>query len=104
MPGGFDQQSAGVAVAGFGDPALHPGPSRGVFGGYQPQVGANGAAAEPPPVADFRGQPEPGQRGHAPQAAQPGDHRGQYRIGGQRLDRAIQPLAAIVSIASKAAS
>ena len=29
------------------------------------------------------------------QAAQPGDHRGEYRIGGQRLDRAVQPIAAI---------
>jgi hypothetical protein len=64
-----EQQPTGVAVAGFGDPALHPGRSRGVFGGHQSQVGADGAAGEPSPVADFSGQAEGGQRGDATQAA-----------------------------------
>jgi hypothetical protein len=38
MPGRFDQQPAGMSVAGLGDPALGAGRPRGVLGGHQPQV------------------------------------------------------------------
>ena len=70
MPGGFDQQSAGVAVAGLGDPPWN-GVARGVLARHQPEVGADRAPGQPVPVADLDGQPERGQRRDPAQAAQP---------------------------------
>jgi hypothetical protein len=75
MPGRFDEQSAGVAVAGLGDPTLGAGRPRGVLGGHQPEVGADRAAGQPVPVADLGGQRERGQRRDSAQAPQPPHHR-----------------------------
>jgi hypothetical protein len=69
VPGSFDQQPAGVAVAGLGDPPLGSGRPGGRLGGHQPQVGADRAAGQPGPVADLDRQPddraEPGRRGRS---------------------------------------
>ena len=52
MPGGLDQQSARVRVAGLGDRALAAALARGVFAWYQSEVGADRGAVEALPVAD----------------------------------------------------
>jgi len=75
MPGGLDQQAAGVAVAGLGDPALGSRRTRRVFGGHQPEVGADRTSNKAIPVAAFAGQPESGQRRDPAQTSQPGHHR-----------------------------
>ena len=96
MPRGFDQQSAGMAVAGVGDPA--PGAddgARGVLGGHQPKVGADGPAGPAAPVPDLGGQPERGQRRDPAQAPQPGHYRGVGTVGGHLRDRGIQTVPAI---------
>ena len=41
MPGGLDQQPAGVAVTGLGDRSLRSGVAGGRLGGHQPEVGAD---------------------------------------------------------------
>ena len=71
MPGGLDQQPAGVGIAGLGDRSLRASPTGRGLGRHQTQVGADGGSGEPVPVADLDRQSEPGQRGHPPQAAQP---------------------------------
>ncbi len=44
MPGGLDQQPAGMGIAGLGHSTLGAGGPRGGLGGHQPQVGADRAA------------------------------------------------------------
>jgi len=90
MPGGFDQQSASVSVAGLGHPALAAGVARGVLAGHQPDVGADAASSQPVPVADLDGQPERRQRRDPTNAAQPVHHRGELAVGGHRGDRVVE--------------
>src|SRR5215207_5832383 len=71
VPGGLDEQSADVAVAGLGDRPLGSGGTRGALRGDQADEGADAVAGEPVPVADLDGQLEPGQRADATQASQP---------------------------------
>ncbi len=56
VPGGFDQQAAGVGVAGLGDRALHPGRAGGVLGRDQADERADAVAGEAVPVADLDGR------------------------------------------------
>ncbi len=58
LPGGFDEEFAGVGVPGLGDRALVPGLAGGLLTGHQPEVGADGGAGEAGPVPDFHGEPE----------------------------------------------
>ena len=84
-----------MAVAGPGNPALDPAGTRGVLRGHQPEVGADGAAGQPMPVADFDGQSERGQCRNPAHTAQSRHHRGELRVSGHLLDRAIEAVAAI---------
>src|SRR2546421_195254 len=94
MPGGLDQQAAGVGVTGLGDRTLAAaGAARGLAGD-QAEVGADAGAGEPVPVADLHGQPEPGQGGDPAHRAQPGHDRRPLRRGGGRGDRLVEALAA----------
>ena len=95
MPRGFDQQLAGMAVAGVGGPALGANGARGALGGHQPTVGANGPAGPAAPVPDFGGQPERGQRRDPAPAPEPGENSGIGTVGGHLRDRGIQTVPAI---------
>ena len=64
----------------------------GALGRDQAEVGADRGAGEPVPVADFDGQPEPGQRRHPTQATQPPHHRGVVAVVGHLQDRLVQPV------------
>ena len=89
VPRRLDQQPAGVAVPGLGDPALGAFVAAGVLGGHQPEVGADARAAQAVPVADLDREGEPGQGGDPAQAAQPsGD------VGVNSLSAAIAAIAA----------
>ena len=95
VPGGLDQQPAGVGVAGLGDRALDPGLApEECSRGHQPDEGADGGAGEPVPVADLDRQREPGQRRDPAQAAQPAHDRGELAVGGHRRDRGVEPVPA----------
>ena len=61
VPGGLDEQPAGVAVAGLGDRPLRPGGPGGVLAGHQSDERADGVPGEPVPVTDLDRQGEPGQ-------------------------------------------
>ena len=89
MPRGFDQQSAGMAVAGVGDPALGADGARGALGGHQPTVGANGPAgpaAQSPILVASRTRST--SRSRAGTAA--GSLPGCWDRGGHLRDRGIQ--------------
>jgi hypothetical protein len=75
LPGGFDEEFAGIGVPGLRDRALVPGLAGGVLTGDQPQVGTDGRAGEAGPVPDLHGQPEPDRHLDAPQAHQRLNHR-----------------------------
>ncbi|WAH97473.1 hypothetical protein OW521_00755 [Arthrobacter sp. MMS18-M83] len=76
LPGGFDEQFAGIGVSGLGDRALVPGLAGGFLAGNQTEIGADGRAGEPGSVRDFDGQPERGGHLDAAQAHQRLNHRG----------------------------
>ena len=94
MPGRFDQQPAGVAVAGLGDRPLRPRPAGGGLGGHQPEVGADRPPGQPVPVPDLDREPERGQRRDPTQAAQPDHHGGELAGRGHLGDRGIEPVPA----------
>ena len=94
VPGGLNQQPAGVAVACLGDRALGSCLSRGMLGRDQPEVGANALAREAVPVADFHGQAEAGQRGDPAQALEVPDDGGVLAVVGKFLDRRVETVPA----------
>ena len=74
VPGGFDQEAAGVAVAGLGHRAAEVSVAGGVLGDGEAeeahQLAGGGEAAE---VADLGEQRERGQRRDAAEAGEPAD-------------------------------
>ena len=94
MPGCFDEQPAGVTIAGLGDRTLHAGLAGGELAGHQPDERADAVPAEPVPVADLDRQGEPGQRTHPTQTAQPAHERGELAVCGEPLDRPVEPVPA----------
>lgn len=92
VPGGLDEQPPGVAVAGLGDRSLRARRDRGVFGGHQPEVGADRSSGPALPAANLYGQPERGQCRDPAKAAEPSHHRDEIAVGGHRRDRYIQPI------------
>src|SRR5215210_2058050 len=92
MPGGLDQQSARVRVAGLGDRALAAALPRGVLARYQAEVGADRGSAEALPVADLNAQRKRGQHAHSAQAAEPPDAVAPGWLCRHLGDRAIEPL------------
>jgi hypothetical protein len=53
VPGGFDQQSPGMTVAGLGDRSLAAGAAGGVLAGGEADERADAGTAEPGPVTDL---------------------------------------------------
>lgn len=96
MPGRFNQQPAGVGVAGLGDRAAGPGRPGGLLGRDQTKIGADAGSSEPVPVPDLHGQPERGQGGNAPQAAQALNHGGVFAVQSHACDGGIQIVAAFI--------
>ena len=74
VPGGLDERSAGVGVPGLGNGPLGPGSAGGMFGGDEPQIGADSAAGESGPVADFHCQADGGEQRDSAQTHQRADH------------------------------
>jgi hypothetical protein len=71
VPGGLDEQAAGVPVAGAGDVAAVALVAGGVLARHGPEVGGQLArVAEPVPVADLGQQPERGAVGDAAERAE----------------------------------
>ncbi len=66
VPGGLDEQSAHVSVAGFGDRAERSCRTRGVLRGDEPDEGADGVVGEAVPIAGLDRQGKPGQRADRP--------------------------------------
>ena len=93
--GGLDQQSAGVAGAGFGDRPLAALLAAGVFGGDDPDVGGElVGVVEAVKLADLGAQPERGERVDPAQAPQPADCAGERRVGRERRELLLDPVAA----------
>lgn len=59
LPGGFDEELAGIGVPGLGDWSLAPGLAGGVFDGNHSKIRPDGGTGEASPVPDLHGQPEP---------------------------------------------
>ncbi len=94
VPGGFDEQTADVPVAGLGDRASPSAGARGAFAGHQPDEGADAVAGEAVPVADLDGERERGQCRDCAQTGQSVHQRGELAAAGQLGDRLVQACAA----------
>ena len=89
MPGGFDEQPTGMAVAGLGDGPLHPGLPGRELTGHESDERSDAVAGEPVPVADLHGQSKRRQRAHSTQTPEPAHDRGELAVGGELLDRVL---------------
>jgi hypothetical protein len=92
MPGRFNQQPPDVGVARFGKRALHPGCSRGVLAGHQPDVGADRGPRETRPITDLDSQRQARQRRDAPQTSQAVDLIGPSWRGGHRHNLLVKTI------------
>lgn len=90
VPGGFDEQPAGVPIAGLRDRPLHPGLPGRELGGHQSEERTDTVPGEPLPVADLDRESESGQHAHSAQASQSMHNRGEFAVVRERLDRPIK--------------
>ena len=91
VPGGLDQQPAGVAVAGFGDVAAMLLLAAGVLAGRDAQPRRELArVAEAREVADLSDQRERGQRLDATKRSQPVDLPRPTLVGGDLLELRVE--------------
>src|SRR5581483_2676897 len=90
VPGGLDEQSAGVAVAGLGDRAELTPLTAGVLARGQAQERSQRLRAEAHPVAELDRERERRQRPDTAQTAEPPDDLGERRLASQLGDRLIE--------------